>query len=248
MSRCGAEGEGRAGRAKVEDGGSRGGDGGGGGGGEIVGGSGGNQGEEEGRDRREGHLRVRRRHLEREGDIQTRMGRKRDQRGKKSRIGPDWTDSDLTSSVWVGSVRLGPVRFGPIRFGPVQFVPVRFGTVRFGFGPVRFGTVRNGPYRDGLERFGAERCGPARRICVVRNGLDRSGADRSEADRTGPEDRSWTGRPLEPCGERSRWRSAGCGVAPACPAGRGTPVVPDGRVGATTGGGGRRPAVRAGRG
>ncbi len=39
-----AEGGGRAGRVKVEDGGSRGGDEGCGGGGEIVGGSGGNQG------------------------------------------------------------------------------------------------------------------------------------------------------------------------------------------------------------
>ncbi len=42
-SKSGAEGEGRAGGVKVEDGGCRGGDGGGRGGGEIVGGSCGNQ-------------------------------------------------------------------------------------------------------------------------------------------------------------------------------------------------------------
>ncbi len=107
-------------------------------------------------DRRDGHLRVRRRYLERGGDIQTGTGRKRDQRGKKNRTGPDRTDSDRTGSVRVAGW-FGPVRFGPVRFGSVRFGPVRFGTVRTV--PVRFGTDRTETDWSGSERSGAGRPG-----------------------------------------------------------------------------------------
>ncbi len=79
--------------------------------------------EGKGGDRRDGHLRVWRRHLEREGDIQTRMGRKRDQREK--RAGPDRTGPTRTEPVQCGLVRTGPVRFGPDRFGSERTVPRR---------------------------------------------------------------------------------------------------------------------------
>ncbi len=129
--------------------------------------------------------------LEREGDIQTRTGRKRDHRGKKSRTGPDRIDSYRTGAVH----RTGPVRFGPVRFGSIQIGSVRYG-------PDRTGPVRNGPYRDGLERFGpelsgperfgpewfgAERCELVRRTDAVRSGPDQDGLKRSGPEQSGPE-------------------------------------------------------------
>ncbi len=135
------------------------------------------------------------------------------------------------------------MRTGPDRFGSDLFGSDRFGSDRFGsVWSVRdwCGSERTVPRRTGAVRSGAVRAGQE-----FLSGAERAGAERCGPERHGRGD--FLGPVLNGATFWAVWRTVAVAIrglrrreAPACPAGRGTPAVPNGRMGATTGGGGRR--------